>query len=76
MAKRCQVQEHMEVLDKAGRHLGWVARMEAGERFRLTGESPRFNTQCKVIPLSCVELRDGQLWVTKVEGDEPTRKLH
>jgi hypothetical protein len=49
-----QIQQHMEVLDCEGKHLGWVDHL-ACDGICLTGETPRVMHQPHIIPLSWVE---------------------
>ena len=62
MVRKSQVQEHMEVLDALGRHLGWVDHLEGENHIRLSRTDPRAGGPCPTIPLDWISgLRGGRL---------------
>lgn len=65
MIRKSQIQEHMEVLDKAGHCLGRVDHLQADNQIRVACSDPRFS-QHRFIPLEWVErLEGGRLMLGK-----------
>lgn len=69
MIRKCQIQEHMEVLDRAGQHLGRVEHLQADDVIRVVSSNPLFSRH-HAIPMEWVERLEGGRLLLRKSRDE------
>jgi Uncharacterized protein conserved in bacteria (DUF2171) len=62
MIKKALVQEHMEVIDCYGHHIGYIKKIDKHKGIVLTSSNPRRPDNSIVIPFECImDMKNGRL---------------